>query len=88
MQKVINVLAVLSFVGTAGIVGGGAAVYLNKDSIIENVKSQVAGAAAEAISGALPGMLDSAMPELPGATGGVMPPVPPMPKTTGPALPF
>ena len=25
MQKVINVLAVLSFVGTAGIVGGGAA---------------------------------------------------------------
>ena len=88
MQKVINVLAVLSFVGTAGVVGGGAAVYRNKDSIIENVKSQVAGAAAEAISGALPGMLDSAMPELPGATGGVMPSVPSMPTTTGPALPF
>ena len=88
MQKVINVLAVLSFVGTAGIVGSGAYVYLNKDSIIENVKSQVAGAAAEAISGALPGMLDSAMPELPGATGGVMPSVPSMPTTTGPALPF
>ena len=85
MQKVINVLAVLSFVGTAGIVGGGTAVYLNKDSIIENVKSQVAGAAAEAISGALPGMLDSSMPELPGATGGV---IPAMPSTTGPALPF
>jgi len=33
MQKVINVLAVLSFVGTAGIVGGGTALYLNKDSI-------------------------------------------------------
>jgi NADH:ubiquinone oxidoreductase subunit 5 (subunit L)/multisubunit Na+/H+ antiporter MnhA subunit len=38
MQKVINVLAVLSFVGTAGIVGGGTALYLNKDSIIENAK--------------------------------------------------
>jgi hypothetical protein len=85
MQKVINVLAVLSFVGTAGIVGGGTAVYLNKDSIIENVKGQVAAAAGEAITGALPGMMDSAMPELPGATGGA---IPAMPSTTGPALPF
>ena len=73
MQKVINVLAVLSFVVTAGIVGGGAAVYLNKDSIVENVKSQVAAAAGEAIAGALPGMMDAAMPELPGATGGAIP---------------
>jgi hypothetical protein len=84
MQKVINVLALLSFVGTAGIVGGGAAVYLNKDSIIENVKGQVAGAAAEAIAGQLPGMMDSAMPELPGATGGAIG----MPSTTGGAIPF
>ena len=56
MQKVINVLAVLSFAGIAGIVGGGSYVYLNKDSIIENVKGQVAAAATEAIAGALPGM--------------------------------
>jgi len=87
MQKVINVLAVLSFVGTAGIVGGGAAVYLNKDSIVDNIKSQVAGAATEAIAGQLPGMMDSAMPELPGATGGAIG----MPAATGgaiPSLPF
>jgi hypothetical protein len=85
MQKVINVLAVLSFVGTAGIVGGGTYVYLNRTSIVENIKSQVAAAAAEAISGALPGMLDAAMPELPGATGGAIG----MPAaTTGSALPF
>ena len=94
MQKVINVLAVLSFVGTAGIVGGGTALYLNKDSIVENIKSQVAAAAAEAITGALPGMMDSAMPELPGATGGVVGGSAatggalPLPTTTGPALPF
>jgi hypothetical protein len=85
MQKVINVLALLSFVGTAGIVGGGAAVYLNKDSIIENVKGQVAGAAAEAIAGQLPGMMDSAMPELPSATGGA---IPALPSATGGAIPF
>jgi hypothetical protein len=84
MQKVINVLAVLSFVGTAGIVGGGTALYLNKDSIVENIKSQVASAAAEAITDALPGMMDSAMPELPDATGGALP----LPTTTGPALSF
>ena len=84
MQKVINVLAVLSFVGTAGIVGGGTALYLNKDSIIENAKNQIAAAAAEAITDALPGMMDAAMPELPAATGGALP----LPTTTGGALPF
>ena len=84
MQKLINVLAVLSFVGTAGIVGGGTALYLNKDSIVENIKSQVASAAAEAITGQLPGMMDSAMPELPDATGDTLP----LPTTTGSALPF
>tara|TARA_B100001564_G_scaffold224815_1_gene189531 strand:+ start:1691 stop:1975 length:285 start_codon:yes stop_codon:yes gene_type:complete len=94
MQKVINVLAVLSFVGTAGIIGGGTALYLNKDSIIENAKNQIAAAASEAIAGALPGMMDSAMPELPSATGGAigMPAATggalPLPTTTGPALPF
>ena len=55
MQKVINV-SVLSFVGTAGIVGGGTVVYLRRDAIAEQVKERVA-AAAEAITGALPGSL-------------------------------
>ena len=73
MQKVINVLAVLSFVGTAGIIGGGTVVYLRRDAIAESVKERVAAAATEAIAGALPGMLDAAMPKLPGATGGAIP---------------
>jgi hypothetical protein len=84
MQKVINVLAVLSFVGTAGIIGGGTYVYLQRDSIIEQVKEGVANAATEAIAGALPGMMDAGMPELPSSTGGALP----LPTTTGPALPF
>ena len=73
MQKVINVLAILSFVGVAGIVGGGTVVYLRRDAIVEQVKENVTKAATEAIAGALPGMLDAAMPELPGATGGAIP---------------
>ena len=84
MQKVINVLAVLSFVGTAGIIGGGTVVYLRRDAIAEQVKERVAKAATEAIAGALPGMMDAAMPELPGATGGAVP----LPTKTGPAIPF
>jgi len=74
MQKVINVLAVLSFLGTAGIIGGGTVVYLRRDAIAERVKENVAKAATEAIAKALPGMMDAAMPELP--------------ETTGPAVPF
>ena len=72
MQKVINVLAVLSFVGTAGIVGGGTVVYLQRDAIIENAKKQITAAATGAITEALPGMMDSAMPELPSSTGGAI----------------
>ena len=74
MQKVINVLAVLSFVGTAGIIGGGYYLYTQKDPIIEGMKDKIVTAATEAIADALPGMMDAAMPELP--------------NTTGPAIPF
>ena len=74
MQKVINVLAVLSFVGTAGIIGGGSYIFLQKDAIIDDIKKQVTEAAVDGVSGALPGLIDAAMPELP--------------NTTGPAIPF
>ena len=86
MQKVINVLAVLSFIGTASIIGGGTVVYLRRDAIVESVKERVAKAAAEAIADVLPTMIDAAMPELPEMTGGAIPGA--VPTTTGPALPF
>ena len=73
MQKVINVLALSSFVVSAAVVGGGIYVYLNKDAMVENAKEKITKAATEAIAGALPGMLDAAMPELPNVTGGPVP---------------
>ena len=73
MQKVINVLALSSFIVSAAIVSGGAYVYINKDAMIERAKGRIAAAATEAIAGALPGMLDAAMPELPNVTGGAVP---------------
>ena len=40
MQKVINVLAVLSFLGTVSIIGGGAYVYVSRDAIVERVRRE------------------------------------------------
>ena len=73
MQKVINVLAIASFAVSGAIVAGGAYVYLNKDAMIESAKERITKAATEAIAGALPGMLDAAMPEMPEVTGGAIP---------------
>ena len=74
MQKIINVLAVVSFLGTASIIGAGTVVYLNRDALAEQARERITKAAAGAIADALPGMLDSAVPDaLPGATGGPVP---------------
>ena len=73
MQKVINVLALTSFAISGAIVAGGAYVYLNKDAMIESAKESSNKAATEAVTAALPGMLDAAMPEMPEVTGGAIP---------------
>ena len=43
MQKIINVLAVASFAVSSSIAAGGVYVYVNRDSIIDGVKSQIMG---------------------------------------------
>lgn len=69
MQKLINALAVLSFLGTASIIGGGTYVYLQREAILDNVEEQIK----ETIMGSLPGMLDQSVPELPTTTGPAIP---------------
>jgi hypothetical protein len=76
MQKVINALAIASFIVSGAVVGGGAYLYLSKDAILDGIKEGVTKHATEAITNALPGMLDSAVPELPSTTGGAIPGVP------------
>ena len=73
MQKLINILALASFAVSASIVGGGTYLYLNKDVLIEDARNNVTKAATEAITDALPGLVNSAMPKLPSATGGAIP---------------
>jgi len=89
MQKVINVIALLSGLTSAALIGGSAYVLLNKDALIEQAKTAATKAATEVVAGALPGMLEKSMPKMPEVTGGAIPQGgASLPKTTGPALPF
>ena len=73
MQKLINVVALLSGLTSLSLIGGGAYLLLNKDALIDQAKSAAAKAATEAVSSALPGLIDAAMPEMPEVTGGAIP---------------
>ena len=86
MQKLINVIALTSGLVSASIVGAGGYVYLNSEALIEGAKARVTEEVMSAVTGALPGMLDGALPEipsLPSTTGGVTP----LPSTTGGVVP-
>ena len=52
MQKIINVLAIASGLVSAAVVASGVFVYVNRDSIVDSIKSQ----AIEAIGGSLGGL--------------------------------
>ena len=52
MQKVINVLAIASGIVSAAVVASGVFVYVNRDSIVDSIKSQ----AIEAVGGSLGGL--------------------------------
>ena len=61
MQKLINVLAVASTIVSATVVGSGIYVYVNRDSIIDGVKSQVMESVMGSMGG-LGGMGEGALP--------------------------
>ena len=58
MQKIVNVLAIASGVVSAAVVASGVFVYVNRDSIIDGIKSQ----AIEAVTGSLGGGLGGSLP--------------------------
>ena len=69
MQKIINVLALSSFVVSLTVVGGGVYLYTQKDAIIDNVKSNIMKSVMPSIGGgitdALPKTTGPAVPGLP-----------------------
>ena len=79
MQKLINGIALLSGLVSLSILGGGAYLYVQKDTLIEQSRERVTAAITEAITEALPSMVDAAIPGVPEMTG---------PAITGPVMPF
>ena len=57
-QKIVNVLAVASFAVSGAVVASGLYVYVNRDSIVDGVKSQVM----EAVTGSLGGLGGGSLP--------------------------
>ena len=67
-------MALASFAVSGIVVASGVYVYVNKDSIVENVKSQVIKAATEGVSGAMGAELSGQL--MPGVEGTSSSPVP------------
>jgi hypothetical protein len=89
MQKLVNVIALLSGLVSLSVVGAGSYLYLNKDAMIEDARVKVTEEITKAITEALPGMIDSALPEMPDVTGGVIPEsAQSVPNVTGGVVPF
>ena len=83
MQKIINVLAVASFALSGAIAASGVYVYVNRDSIIDGIKSQVMGGiGGSALGGAGSGSLGGGA-----LTGDVGLPPQAQPQAAAPAVP-
>ena len=75
MQKFINAIAIASGIISLTVVGSGVVIYLQKDAIIESVKSKVMGSVLDSVTPDLGGIAGDAIPDF---TGGASP-LPPAP---------
>ena len=64
MQKIINVLAVASGLVSTAVVASGIFVYVNRDSIVDGIKSQAIEAVTGSLGGGLGGDLPIGTPDL------------------------
>ena len=80
MQKFINAIAIASGIISLTVVGSGVVIYLQKDAIIDGIKSKVMGS-----------VLDSVKPDLGGIAGDSIPdftgPAAPLPSAPTPTAP-
>ena len=84
MQKIVNVLAIASGVVSAAVVASGVFVYVNRDSIIDNIKSQAIEAVTGSLGGGLGGDLPVGAPDL---SPGIPQASAPVPQDAPPAAP-
>ena len=62
MQKIVNFVALASGAISLAVVGSGLFIYLQRDQLINKVKSQVL----ESVTGSLPSLVDTKMPSMTG----------------------
>ena len=83
-QKIVNVLAIASGVVSAAVVASGVFVYVNRDSTIDNIKSQAIEAVTGSLGGGLGGDLPIGAPDL---SPGIPQATAPVPQDAPPAAP-
>ena len=76
MQKIINVLAIASGLVSAAVVASGVLVYVNRDSIVDSIKSQAIEAVTGSLGGGLGGDLPIGSPDLAAPSDSANVPVP------------
>ena len=76
MQKIINVLAIASGIVSAAVVASGVFVYVNRDSIVDSIKSQAIEAVTGSLGGGLGGDLPIGTPDLAAPDTSATAPVP------------
>jgi len=76
MQKIVNVIALLSGLVSLAVVVGGTTVFVERENIINNVKTQLINGVSDSVKELLPTLIDSSLPELPKNTGDVLPSTP------------
>ena len=62
MQKIVNIVALASGAVSIAVVGSGLFIYLQRDQLINKVKSQVL----ESVTGSLPSLVDTKLPSMTG----------------------
>ena len=76
MQKIVNVLAIASGIVSAAVVASGVFVYVNRDSIVDSIKSQAIEAVTGSLGGGLGGDLPIGTPDLAAPNTSATAPVP------------
>ena len=65
MRKLIDLMAITSFVVSAAVVGGGVYLYTQKDVLVEKARERATEAVTDMITGAIGGAITEQLPEIP-----------------------
>ena len=76
MQKVINVIALLSGLTSLAVIGGSVYVIVNQEAWQQRARERLTEVITEGVTRSLPGLLDSAIPKVPEVTGPAIPKLP------------